>query len=253
MILHYQLTGSGPAVVLIHGLFGSFENLGSIARALSDDFQIINIDVRNHGRSAHSDAMNYPLLAADLAETLAQLQMTPFAIVGHSMGGKIAMEYALSYPDAVARLVLADIAPVSYHPRHHSIFAGLSNVDLATVANRAAADTQLAMHIRAAGVRQFLLKSLEKTNNGLRWRFNLAALKTHYAALISAPQASGQFNGPTLFIKGSESDYILPEHRPLIMQHFPAAQAKVIQGTGHWLHAEKPEAFNKLVRDFLLR
>jgi len=252
MILHYQLTGSGPAVVLIHGLFGSFENLGSIARALSDEFQIINIDVRNHGRSAQSDEINYPLLAADLAETLAQLQITPYAIVGHSMGGKIAMEYALHHPEAVSRLVLADIAPVSYHPRHHSIFAGLNSVDLATVASRAEADKQLAVHIHEAGVRQFLLKSLDKTDDGFRWRFNLAALQTHYAELISAPQASGQFAGPALFIKGSESDYILPEHRPLIMQHFPAAQAKIIQGTGHWLHAEKPAAFNKLVRDFLL-
>lgn len=252
MILHYQLTGAGPAVVLLHGLFGSFENLGSIARALDDAFQIINIDVRNHGRSAHSDDMNYALMAADLADTLAQLDITPFAILGHSMGGKIAMEYALQQPDKVSRLVIADIAPVSYHPRHHAIFAGINNVDLATAANRAAADRQLAEHIPEAGVRQFLLKSLDKTDSGFRWRFNLGALQAHYAELISAPQATGQFNGPALFIKGSESDYILPEHRPLIMQHFPAAQAKIIQGTGHWLHAEKPAAFNKLVRDFLL-
>ncbi|GHG71346.1 acyl-CoA esterase [Alishewanella longhuensis] len=252
MILHYQLSGSGPAVVLIHGLFGSFENLGSIARALSDDFQIINIDVRNHGRSAHSDEMNYPLLATDLADTLAHLQIKPFALVGHSMGGKIAMEYALRYPDSVARLVLADIAPVSYHARHQSIFAGLNNVDFAHLSSRAEADKRLAQHIHEPGVRQFLLKSLDKTDNGFRWRFNLAALHTHYAELIGAPQAGGQFNGPALFIKGGDSDYILPEHRPLIVQHFPHAQAKVIQGTGHWLHAEKPAAFNKLVRDFLL-
>lgn len=252
MILHYQLSGSGPAVVLIHGLFGSFENLGTIARALSDDFQIINIDVRNHGRSTHSDEMNYSLLAADLAETLTHLQLTPFAIIGHSMGGKIAMEYALRYPDTVTRLVLADIAPVSYHARHNSIFAGLNSVDLPHLTSRGEADTQLAQHIDEAGVRQFLLKSLDKNEQGFRWRFNLAALAANYPALIGAPVTEGQFMGPTLFIKGGDSDYILPEHRPLIMQHFPNAQAKVIQGTGHWLHAEKPAAFNKLVRDFLL-
>lgn len=252
MILHYQLSGAGPAVVLIHGLFGSFENLGSIARALSDDFQIINIDVRNHGRSEHSDEMNYPLLAADLAETLAHLELSPFAIVGHSMGGKIAMEYALRYPESVTRLVMADIAPVSYHARHNSIFAGLHSVDLAQLSSRGDADKQLAQHINEAGVRQFLLKSLDKTEHGFRWRFNLKALAAHYTELIGAPLAAGQFMGPALFIKGGDSDYILPEHRPLIMQHFPEAQAKVIQGTGHWLHAEKPAAFNKLVRDFLL-
>lgn len=252
MILHYQLSGAGPAVVLIHGLFGSFENLGSIARALSDDFQIINIDVRNHGRSEHSDEMNYPLLAADLAETLAHLKLSPFAIVGHSMGGKIAMEYALRYPERVTRLVMADIAPVSYHARHNSIFDGLHSVDLTQLSSRGEADKQLAQHINEAGVRQFLLKSLDKTDQGFRWRFNLKALAAHYAELIGAPLAAGQFMGPALFIKGGDSDYILPEHRPLIMQHFPHAQAKVIQGTGHWLHAEKPAAFNKLVRDFLL-
>ncbi|GGW67479.1 alpha/beta fold hydrolase [Alishewanella tabrizica] len=253
MILHYQCTGSGPAIVLIHGLFGSFENLGVIARALSDAFQVINIDLRNHGRSAHHAEINYPLMAEDVAETLTHLKLTPFAFVGHSMGGKVAMEYALRYPNAVSRLVLADIAPVSYAARHTRIFAGLNAVALANVNSRAEADQHLAEYVEEIGVRQFLLKSLEKTETGFRWRFNLTALEQNYSALISAPHAAGQFNGPALFIKGADSDYILPEHRPQIMQHFPHAEAKIIQGTGHWLHAEKPAAFNKLVRDFLLR
>lgn len=252
MILHYQLSGSGPAVVLIHGLFGSFENLGSIARALNDGFQVINIDVRNHGRSEHRHDINYALLAEDLADTLTELAITPYAIIGHSMGGKIAMEYALRHPENLSRLVIADIAPVAYHSRHNAIFAGLNSVDLENINSRTEADQQLAQHITEPGVRQFLLKSLEKTADGFRWRFNLAGLQENYQALISALPGSGQFNGPTLFIKGAESDYILPEHRPVILQYFPSAQAKVIQGTGHWLHAEKPAAFNKLVRDFLL-
>lgn len=253
MILHYQLAGSGPLVVLIHGLFGSYENLGSIARALTDDFQVLNIDVRNHGRSAHSEQMDYALMAADVAETLAHLTLTPYAIIGHSMGGKIAMEFALRQPQAVQRLVLADIAPISYSTgRHQHIFAGLNSIDMATLANRRDADEQLARFIPELGVRQFLLKSLDKTDNGFSWRFNVPALQQNYASLISAPTIQGQFTGPALFIKGSESDYILPEHRSTIMQLFPSAQAKVIQGTGHWLHAEKPAAFNKLVRDFLL-
>lgn len=252
MILHYQLSGSGPAVVLIHGLFGSYENLGSIARALNDDFQIINIDVRNHGRSGQSNNMSYTLLADDLADTLRHLAIEPYAILGHSMGGKIAMEYALRNSDSFSRLIIADIAPVAYHSRHQSIFAGLNSVQLTSISSRAEADQQLAQHISEPGVRQFLLKSLDKNEQGFRWRFNLAALQENYQALIGALPCSGQFSGPTLFIKGAESDYILPEHRPTIMQFFPAAQAKVIQGTGHWLHAEKPAAFNKVVRDFLL-
>lgn len=252
MKLNYQLTGEGPLVVLIHGLFGSFENLGGLSRALHEDFQILNVDVRNHGRSAHSDDISYPLMAADLAETLASLNLEPFAIVGHSMGGKIAMQYALSSLPAPQRLVIADIAPVSYTPRHQRIFAGLSAIDLDNLASRTAAEQQLAVFIDEPGVRQFLLKSLDKTAQGFSWRFNLPALMTHYNALISAPTTDGVFTGPTLFIKGANSDYILPEHRSTIMTSFPAAQAKVISGAGHWLHAEKPQAFNRIVRDFLL-
>ncbi|MCF4009852.1 alpha/beta fold hydrolase [Rheinheimera sp. UJ63] len=252
MILHYQLTGQGPLVVLVHGLFGSLENLGGVARALSEHFQVLNVDVRNHGRSAHSDEMNYSLMAADLSETLDDLGLRPFAVLGHSMGGKLAMEFALRHPEQLDRLIVADIAPVSYSARHSTVFAGLNQVDLLHIANRGEADQQMAQHIVEPGVRQFLLKSLEKTDNGFRWRFNLAALQQQYPQLINAPQAGGQFNGKVLFIKGAESDYILPEHRPTILGLFPQAQAKIIQGTGHWLHAEKPSAFNKLVSDFLL-
>lgn len=252
MRLNYQLNGQGPLVVLIHGLFGSFENLGVIARALQDEFQVLNIDVRNHGRSPQSNDMSYPLLAADLAETLDSLALKPFALLGHSMGGKIAMQYALQNTIKPERLILADIAPVGYPPRHNSIFAGLNSLDLTTLSSRAEADQLLAAFIKEAGVRQFLLKSLDKTETGFRWRFNLDALSTHYQALIGAPVAEGVFDGSTLFIKGGNSDYILAEHRPTILAHFPAAQAKVIEGTGHWLHAEKPAAFNKIVRDFLL-
>lgn len=252
MKLNYQLTGTGPLVVLIHGLFGSYENLGSIARALTDDFQVLNIDVRNHGRSAHSSAINYPVMASDLAETLSELNLEPYAILGHSMGGKIAMEAVLSQKLTPQRLILADIAPVTYNPRHKAIFEGLTSIDLTTVKSRSEADQQLTAYITETGVRQFLLKSLENTPEGFRWRFNLAALQTHYEHLISAPTAAGVFTLPTLFIKGANSDYILPEHRPHILKHFPAAQAKVISGAGHWLHAEKPQAFNKIVRDFLL-
>lgn len=253
MKLNYQLTGEGPLVVLIHGLFGSYENLGSIARALQDNFQILNVDVRNHGRSSHTDDISYPLMAGDIAETLDALNLgRPYALLGHSMGGKIAMEYALSAIPAPERLILADIAPVSYAPRHQAIFAGLTSLDLNILESRTKADHILANFISEPGVRQFLLKSLDKTLEGFNWRFNLSALAANYNNLISAPTAQGQFEGPTLFIKGANSDYILPEHRPIILQHFPAAQAKVISGAGHWLHAEKAQAFNKIVRDFLL-
>ena len=256
MLLHTHISGqtdnNALPVVLIHGLFGSYENLGVIARGLSEQYRVINVDVRNHGRSDHSSDMNYSLMAEDLAQTLDALSIGKAAILGHSMGGKMAMAFALKYPERVSKLILADIAPVGYPPRHNAIIAGLSAVDMAKLTNRTDADKQLTHYIPEAGVRQFLLKSLVKDDAGFHWRFNLSALKQNYAELIAAPLQQGKFDGPTLFIKGGDSDYILPEHKATIMQLFPNAQAKIIQGTGHWLHAEKPAAFTKLVNDFLL-
>lgn len=256
MLLYNHISGQAIAgqapVVLIHGLFGSYENLGVIERSLSEQYQVINIDVRNHGRSGHSDEMNYQLMADDLAQTLDSLNVTSAALLGHSMGGKLAMALALAQPQRVSKLILADIAPVAYPARHNNIFAGLHAVDLNTINNRNDADALLAQHISELGVRQFLLKSLVKHDNKFIWRFNLAALYNNYQQLIGAPILEGSYHGPVLFIKGGESDYILPEHKAQIMQLFPKAQAKVIQGTGHWLHAEKPAAFTKLVNDFLL-
>jgi esterase len=256
MLLHTHCSGqpdsTKPPLVLIHGLFGSYENLGVIARSLSEQYQVINIDVRNHGQSGHSDQMSYALMVQDLAQTLDELHIASAALLGHSMGGKLAMAFALQYPQRVSKLIVADIAPVAYAPRHNAIFTGLVAIDLATLTSRTEADKQLSAYIAEPGVRQFLLKSLVKSDQRFHWRFNLQALKQHYNALIGAPQIDGCYNGPTLFIKGGNSDYILPEHKAGIMQLFPQAQAKIIQGTGHWLHAEKPAAFTKLVQDFLL-
>lgn len=256
MLLHTHKSGQQDSntipVVLIHGLFGSYENLGVIERSLSTEYQVVNVDVRNHGRSGHSEQMSYALMAEDLAQTLDELGITTAVLLGHSMGGKLAMAFALRYPQRVSKLILADIAPVAYPPRHNSIFAGLTAVNLAGITSRSDADKQLAQHISEPGVRQFLLKSLAKDNDTFYWRFNLAALQANYAALIDAPVAESRYDGPTLFIKGGDSDYILPEHKARITQLFPQAQAKIIQGTGHWLHAEKPAAFTKLVQDFLL-
>lgn len=256
MLLYTHSSGqhnSSTPVVLIHGLFGSYENLGVIARSLSEQFHIINIDVRNHGRSEHSEQMNYALMTEDLAQTLDALGINHVALLGHSMGGKLAMAFALAYPERVTKLILADVAPIHYPPRHSNVFAGLMAVDLANITSRTDADKQLAEFITEPGVRQFLLKSLIKENDSFAWRFNLTALHDNYNELIAAGAEQGQYLGPTLFIKGGNSDYILPEHKQRITQLFPKAEAKVIQDTGHWLHAEKPAIFSRLVIDFLLR
>lgn len=252
MILHTDITGQGTPLLLIHGLFGSGENLGMIARLLADRFRVINVDLRNHGRSGHSDALSYPLMAADLVETMDALNIPAAAVLGHSMGGKAAMQLALSFPTRVSKLVLADISPVVSQARHLSILDALNSIDLTTLTDRKDADRQLQQGISDAGTRAFLLKSLQKTDLGFQWRFNLAALTAQYPQVLAAPQASGSYDGPVLFIKGGNSDYLLAEHQPQIQQLFPKARAKVIEGTGHWLHAEKSAAFAKITADFLL-
>lgn len=252
MILHTDISGQGQPLVLIHGLFGSYENLGVIARALQDRFQIINLDLRNHGRSPWADSMGYPAMAQDVAETLDSLGIDQAFVLGHSMGGKTAMQFALDYPNRVLKLVLADISPVVSQARHQRILTGLNAIDLASLVDRKQADQQLSSFVDEAGVRAFLLKNLVKTEHGFQWKLNLPVLTAHYEQVLAAPVTNHAFEKPTLFIKGGLSDYILPEHQTEILRLFPLARAKIIHGTGHWLHAEKPAAFSKIVADFLL-
>lgn len=252
MHLHTDISGQGDPLVLIHGLFGSYENLGMIARQLADSFQIINVDLRNHGKSAHSASMNYPEMAQDVLETLDSLNISNAFFLGHSMGGKVAMQIALAAPSRVRKLILADISPVVTAPRHQTILQALIDLPIATLSDRREADPILAKTVVEPAVRQFLLKNLMKVDGVLQWRFNLSALLANYANILAAPTGDGPYLGPVLFVKGGDSDYIQAAHQPIIQAMFPQAKAKIIQGTGHWLHAEKPAAFAKIVRDFLL-
>ena len=251
MLLNHQVTGDGAPIVLIHGLFGALDNLNTLARHLSERYQVINLDVRNHGKSFHQAEMDYPAMVRDVIALLDHLALDTVTLVGHSMGGKIAMELALSHPERIDALVVADIAPVTYTNRHNTVFDALNQIDPATTANRKQALASLTAAGIDMGTAQFLLKNLVKAEQGFQWRFNLPALEENYRAILSEPQQDGSYAGPTLFIKGADSDYILAEHRPQIMRYFPAAKAKIIEGTGHWLHAEKPALFNKLVGNFI--
>lgn len=251
-LLNFKEQGQGPAVVLIHGLFGSLDNLGLLARPLGEQYRVISLDLRNHGASFHSDEMSYPQQAADVLALLDHLALDKAALIGHSMGGKVAMQVAKLAPHRVSQLVVADMAPVAYpHARHQNVFAGLNATLTRAPQSRSEAEAILAEHIEIAGVRQFLLKSFAKTETGWGWRFNVPALERNYANIMGWPDADARFEGPTLFIKGGESDYMLPAYTETVMAQFPAAKARVIAGTGHWLHAEKPVLFNKLVVDFL--
>ncbi len=183
---------------------------------------------------------------------LDQLGLEQVALVGHSMGGKVAMQVAKQAPARVDRLVVADIAPVAYpHARHQNVFAGLNATLERLPQSRSEAEAILAEHIEIPGVRQFLLKSFAKTEAGWGWRFNVPALEHNYANIMGWPDDQTRFEGQTLFIKGGDSDYMQPQYTETVMAQFPAAKARIIAGTGHWLHAEKPALFNKLVVDFL--
>lgn len=250
-VLNHSIRGDGDAVILIHGLFGGLENLNMLAKSLEHQYKVINIDVRNHGKSFRHSSMSYVEMANDVFILLDQLNIHTCSIVGHSMGGKIAMQCALLQPERVTKLVIADMSPVKYGHNHTNVINGLQSIDLERVENRKHADSQLAEHVKDIGVRQFLLKSLYKVESNFMWRANIEVIANDYENISAAITSSAPFNGDTLFIKGGNSDYILTEHRPAIAKLFPKAKAKIINGTGHWLHAEKPEAFNKIVLSFL--
>lgn len=252
--LEYQTLGDkdAAAVVLIHGLFGDKDNLKALARDLQKDYFCVMVDARNHGESPHCDSMSYSEMAADVLATCDQLSLQQFALVGHSMGGKIAMQLAMDQPERVRCAVFADIAPADYAGTHDDILSALQAIDLSTVNSRSDADKALSETVKTQGVRQFLLKNLRKTDDGYAWRLNLDGLISNYDNL-AGNVSQGQYDGPVLFIKGGESDYLSEQHRDAINQRFSHVDVKIIEGCGHWLHAEKPRIFNRLVSDFLQR
>lgn len=250
MQLHYHRSGQGRPLVILHGLFGTWENLGSTVKSLAQEWDVIAPDLRNHGRSPQATEHSYPLMAADLAALLDQLGLESVSILGHSMGGKVAMEFALNNPERVDKLVVVDIAPVVYPPHHTDVFAGIHSIDLAQIKSRSEADQQLSQQVESAGVRAFLLKNLYRKDGRFRWRANFAALESEYSNIAAAP-AEGQFEKPALFIKGADSNYLLNEYQQAVISRFPKVELKIIKDAGHWPHAEKPEIFLRIVRSFL--
>lgn len=252
MELHYQRSGNGTPLLILHGLFGTWDNWRGQIKLLAQHFDVIAVDLRNHGASPHSEAHDYSLMAADVVELMTHLQIESAHILGHSMGGKVAMQLALEHPQRVQRLIIVDIAPVEYERHHDQVFEGLFSLDPAQLKSRGEADKKLAEHVHDPSVRAFLLKNLYRTESGqFDWRMNLKTLHAQYPQISAAPSASGQFQGPALFIKGGDSDYLLAEYEPAIRARFPAAQYKIMAGCGHWPHAEKPTVFNRLVERFL--
>lgn len=253
MKLHFkQYSDSGEPLLIMHGLFGSLGNWGGQSRQLATDFSVYGLDLRNHGASPHSDVMNYTAMAQDVIEFMDDHGIERCHLLGHSMGGKTAMQTALSAPQRINRLVVADIAPVHYRGQHDGILDGLDAIDLRSIASRNEADKILAEYVPDELVRQFLLTNLVRSaEDEFSWRINLPVLKQNYDRLREAPASDGVFEGPTLFVKGALSNYIQEKHREAILARFPNATTKVIMHTGHWLHAEKPQTFYRIVHGFL--
>ncbi|ETX27168.1 alpha/beta fold hydrolase [Roseivivax isoporae] len=246
-ILHGDPTDT-PPLVIVHGLFGSARNWGVIARRLSDTRQVIAVDMRNHGQSRWTDTHGYPDLAADLAEVI-DAHGGRADVVGHSMGGKAAMALALTDPDKVARLVVADIAPVAYTHSQMQFIEAMRAVDLSTVEKRSDAAAQLARSVPDPTLQSFFTQSLDIREKA--WTLNLDTLAREMPKILGWPEIEGSFEGPTLFLTGANSDYVTTDHRPAIRALFPQARFVRMNGAGHWLHAEKPRDFEASVRAFL--
>ena len=250
--LRHEATGRVDQLVLViaHGLFGSGRNWGAVARRLADRRCVVTLDMRNHGLSPRADSQNYADMAGDLAEVIAALG-GPVDVLGHSMGGKAAMQLALTKGALVRRLVVADIAPVAYdHDQSQNIHA-MRSLDLADLRTRGEADRRLAALILDPGLRAFLLQSLDLKAHPPRWRLNLDVLATEMPKIVGWPGTPGRFDGKVLFLTGSDSTYVRPEHRAGIRAQFPAARFARLIGAGHWLHADKPREFEATVQAFL--
>ena len=254
MILHATARGEGAPVALLHGLYGQSGNFATVQRRLAaGGRRVLALDLRNHGASPHAPAMGYPDMAEDVLETLRAAGVLPCALIGHSMGGKVAMWAALAAPAAVARLLVADIAPVAYaHATEHGDYlAALAALDLRPGLTRAAADAALAARVPDAKVRGFLLQNFVP-GDPPRWRIDLAAIAAALPQLVGWPEdVTGRYDGPTLFLSGARSDYVRPEHRPAIRALFPHARFATLRDAGHWLHADDPDGFVAAAAAFL--
>ena len=248
MRLAFREAGQGSPVVLLHGLFGSARNLGGVARSLAATHRVVSMDMRNHGESPHAPGMDYATMAGDVVETMEAAGVPEAAVLGHSMGGKVAMRLALSSPERVRRLVVADIAPVAYPSHFGGFAAAMARVPAGS--SRSAADTMLAPDVPGAAVRSFLLHNFRP---GEGWRIGLAEIIASLPRIETWDDETNRFGGPALFVTGARSDYVLPEHRAVILRLFPAARFVAIKDAGHWLHAEQPAAFNATVGAFLAK
>lgn len=255
MKLYFRQSGeSGSPIIILHGIFGSSDNWLTIGKILGEENRVFMVDQRNHGQSPRSDEFNYDVMAADLHEFILEHELENPIIVGHSMGGKAVMQFAMSYPDSFSKMIVVDIAP-KYYPVHHSmILQGLASVDLKNLKSRTEANEILSRFEENEGVRQFLLKNLWRNhakNNEFDWRINLPVITQNIDVVGHELQNEKTVEKPALFIRGSESHYIQPEDERKIWELFPNYELETIEGAGHWVQADKPKEFIEILTRFV--
>ncbi|MFD2512765.1 alpha/beta fold hydrolase [Pontibacter locisalis] len=253
MKLHYKEMGHGQPLLILHGLFGTLDNWATLAKRLAEHYNVFLVDLRNHGRSPHSEQHDYDAMADDVLRLVDELKIPTPAIMGHSMGGKVAMKYALKYPTRITKLIVVDIAPKAYPPHHDEIIDALQSVDLSSATSRGEIDEQLAIHISSEDVRLFLMKNLyRKEDNTFGWRMNLDAIEKNYEKIAAGITADVPFKKHALFIKGGKSRYIKQEDVYGCIEHlFTLVEVETIPEAGHWVHAEAPDQVYDLVTTFL--
>ncbi len=244
--------GDGPALVLLHGLYGSGSNWARVAPAMAGTYRVLMPDLRNHGQSPTHSRMDYPAMAADIRALLDAEGLSEAIVLGHSMGGKVAMQLALAEPERVQALIIADMAPRAYDGAEHAgIIRALQALPLETLDSRSAADAALADDIPSAGIRQFLLTNLQRRNGGWAWRLPLEVLADQLPEIMGWPGVEGRYSDPALFIHGGRSPYLQDSDHAPILELFPQARFRCLEDCGHWLHVEDPEGFLQEVKAFL--
>jgi esterase len=252
MRLHFKRYGDGEPLIILHGLFGSLDNWHSMSTKLAARFQVLAVDQRNHGASPHSPEMSYPIMADDLDELMRAEGLARAHVMGHSMGGKTAMQFALRYPHLVENLVVVDIAPRVYSPRHAKILEALLALDLAAFQTRKQIEDALAPAIPELGTRRFLLKNLTRGSEGhFAWKFGLREINVSYEWLSEAPTSEKPYEKPALFIRGESSDFLKADELSLVRELFPKAELRTIPAAAHLPHVENPEVFLENVIEFL--
>lgn len=252
-VLHHSVFGEGEPLVILHGLFGSGKNWQSLGRQFGQQLHVLNVDLRNHGQSFHTDSMNYPAMVDDVIVWLDSQDLQQIHLLGHSMGGKVAMMLAAMHPLRLNRLIVADIAPVAYDHDYDDLIDPILDLPLAALDSREQADQLLQASIPEASLRAFLLQNLVREADGWRWRVNWPVIRRDIGQLtgFDGLEVDWRIDTPTLVIRGANSDYVGAAEIEIIKQHIPTAQIESVVDAGHWLHAEQPAAFQRLVLDFL--